>query len=227
MKRGIVAHGAPVLIDDGQRESGSLQQRAGGAQFGERRDARRRAAGYLGFGGSQRLAQFGQRVAAEKAPQKQAVGFQRAADLRQYAREVVAPVQRKRRDGEVDACRRQRQRLLIADDVGSAFGEAVDAHDAVDLPARPQPLGYEGQRAADVGGERELPLHRGQSIDQIVGDCPQPGNRRPRTPARRARRPRRQGGSVEEARGAAHGGVMGRLRYLVKIGRMALPTDSR
>ena len=59
-KRGIVAHGQPVAVDDRQGEAGTLQQRTQIAHIGEGRNARRNAAFDLAFGGGEGLAQFAQ-----------------------------------------------------------------------------------------------------------------------------------------------------------------------
>ena len=67
--RGI-AHGEPLDVRHRQREARALQQRAHLAHVRERRHARRNAALDLALGGRERLAQFGERVAAEQRGKK-------------------------------------------------------------------------------------------------------------------------------------------------------------
>ena len=59
----------------GSAKSRALQQGAEIAQIGKRRDARRDAAFDLAFGGGKGLAQFGERLAAEKRGEKQSIGL--------------------------------------------------------------------------------------------------------------------------------------------------------
>ncbi len=98
----VVAHHDAIDIRHRQRKAGALQQRADVAQVGERRDARRDAAFNLGLGGGERLTQFGQRLAADGRREQQAIRLQRAADLRQHARQIVDELQCQRGDREIE-----------------------------------------------------------------------------------------------------------------------------
>ena len=124
---GIVADRVAVLVDHRQREAGALEEGADGADVGEGRDPRRGAAGHLRFGLGEGLAQFVQRLAADERGEEEAVRPQRAANLDERARQVVRPLQGEQRDDEVEACRREGQRLRVADDVGAGLDEPVEA----------------------------------------------------------------------------------------------------
>ena len=135
-KRAVVAHHDAIDVGDRQREAGALQQRADIAQIGERRDARRHAALAFGFGGGKGLPQLGQRIAADHRRQQQPVGPQRAADLRQHARQIVDELERKRGDGEIERFRLQRQRFRsIGIDAGDRSGNDPRAAFAAIRPA--------------------------------------------------------------------------------------------
>ena len=92
-ERVVVAHHDAIDVGDRQRKARALQQRADIAQIGERRDARRNAAFAFGFRRGKGLPQFGQRIAADHRRQQQAVGLQRAADLREHAGQIVDELQ--------------------------------------------------------------------------------------------------------------------------------------
>ena len=95
----------------GSAKARALQQRADIAQIGKRRDARRHPAFAFGFRRRKGLPQLGQRIAADHRRQQQPVGFQRAADLRQHAGQIVDELKGERGDDEVERFRLQRQRL--------------------------------------------------------------------------------------------------------------------
>ncbi len=99
-----------------QRKARALQQSAELAQIGERRDPRRHAAFHFAFGGGEGLPQLGQRLAAEERREKQSVGFERAANLHENARQIVDELQRQRRDDEIERRVAKRQRLLVGGD---------------------------------------------------------------------------------------------------------------
>ena len=145
----FVADGQALDIGDGQRETGPLQQRAGIAHVGEGRDARAGAAIELDLSGKQALAQLGERAAAGKSAEEQAVGLQRAADLDQRARNVIRFMQRQQRDGEVDALRLERDVVEAADKARLAGQKRRVRLDA-DRRFRPCRLARTASRAADV-----------------------------------------------------------------------------
>ena len=68
----------PVGVDHRQREPGALQQRAQVRHIREGSDARASPSLDLLLGRQQRLAQLGQRAAAQQGGQEQAVGLQGA-----------------------------------------------------------------------------------------------------------------------------------------------------
>ena len=72
-ERRRVTHADAVDVGDRQRKAGPLQQSAELAQVGERRHPRRDAVLHLRLGLRERLAQLGQRVAAEQRGEQQAV----------------------------------------------------------------------------------------------------------------------------------------------------------
>src|SRR5579863_970628 len=90
----VIANDDAIKIDHRQPKAGALQQCAEGPDVRKGRDARRSAAERLTLGREQRLAQFGQRVAASKAAEKEAVRLERAADLYQQAGQIVDGLQR-------------------------------------------------------------------------------------------------------------------------------------
>ena len=65
----------------------------------------------FGFRRGKGLPQLGQRIAADHRRQQQPVGFQRTADLRQHAGQIVDELKCERGDGEIERFRPQRQRL--------------------------------------------------------------------------------------------------------------------
>ncbi len=75
----IVAHRVGLGVGHRQGEARPLQQCAHVADIGEGNDARAGAAGQLGLGGKQRLAQLLQRAAAGNSGQEQPVRLQRPA----------------------------------------------------------------------------------------------------------------------------------------------------
>ena len=79
---------------------------------------RRNSAFHFGFSGREGLAQFGQRVAAEHRSQKEAVRFERAADLDEGAGQIVDELQCEGRDDQIQRSVAERQRLFVRDDVG-------------------------------------------------------------------------------------------------------------
>ena len=91
-----VGHVHHVAVDDGQRETGALQQMTQVAHFDHRCHARTGAAGHLGLGCEERCAQFFQRAAANDCADEQAVRLQAPADLRQRAGQIVDALQGKR-----------------------------------------------------------------------------------------------------------------------------------
>ena len=110
-KASVIAHHDAVDVGDRQGKPDALQQRADIAQIGKRRHPRRHAAFAFGFRRRKGLPQLGQRIAADHRRQQQPVRLQRAADLRQHARQVVDELQRQRGDREVERIGRQRQRF--------------------------------------------------------------------------------------------------------------------
>ena len=111
-ERAVVAHHDAIDVGDRQRKARALQQRADVAQIGERRDAGRHAAFAFGFRRGKGLPQLGQRIAADHRRQQQPVGFQRAADLREHAGQIVDELKSQRGDDEVERFRLERQNFL-------------------------------------------------------------------------------------------------------------------
>ena len=169
----VVAHDHAIDVGDRKREAGALQQRAEIAQVRERQHARRQPALELDLRRSKGLPQFGQRVAAEQRGEKQAIRPQRAADLRQHARQIIGKVQRKRREHEVERLRRKLQRF-----VGGI--EHADARDRVE-PARLQ-AAKSIPRRPDIGDVLEVAQHRAAAAPAY----PRPRDRAGTSPARGA-----------------------------------------
>jgi hypothetical protein len=121
------------------------------------------------------LAQFGQRVAAEKAAEEQTVGLQGPADLDQRAGQVVDGVEREERDGEIEALAREGQRFLVANDreFRRVLGTRREAHNRSGAPARPQPLGHGRRGRANVEGRGKRAQHRGEPIGEVVHRVPE------------------------------------------------------
>ena len=181
----VVAHRQRLDIGDRQRKAGALQQGAGVADIGERRDARAGAAIELGLGGDQAFAQLGKRAAAGHGAEKQPVGPQRAPDLDQRARNVVGLVQRQQRHGEVEAFGLERDMVEAADAaiVAAEQGSVgLDAQHRSGLAARQHCVACGAGQAEQGCGLVETPLDGRQPFAEIVD------------------------GAIEQERRAGHGG---------------------
>ena len=106
-ERAVVAHHDAIDVGDRQRKARALQQRADIAQIGKRRDARRHPALAFGFrrgkGLPSSVSVSPPIIAASNSPS----GLQRAADLRQHARQIVDELERERGDDEIERFRLQ------------------------------------------------------------------------------------------------------------------------
>ncbi len=129
----------------------ALQQRTDIAQIGKRRDAGRDPAFAFGFRCRKGLPQFGQCLAADHRRQQQPIGFQRAADLRQHAGQIVDELKDESGNDEVERFRLAWERLRF--EVRQLDPrESIDAlvQDVADLIAR----------RSDVGRILEFSHHR-------------------------------------------------------------------
>ena len=215
-RRGI-AHGEPVDVGDRQREARALQQGAGVAQIGERRDARRDAVLDLGLGRGEGLAQLDQGVAADERGEEQPVRLERAPDLHQRARQIVDELQRERGDHEIERGVAERQRFLVGGNRqsgthGTRAGERIGGDDRADLAARGEHAAYGVGRRAEIDGEIEVPQHRRETLGDILGNAiDQKGRRRARGGAGAARA---QEPTVEHVTmcglGICHAGILSR-----------------
>jgi len=113
----VVADDQLVRVGDGQRKAGALQQGTKIPQIREGRDARRQPAFHFTFSERKRLAQFGQRFAAEERGKHQPIRPQRAADLNECTGKVVDRLQCERRDGEIERGIGERKCFFVGDDV--------------------------------------------------------------------------------------------------------------
>ena len=135
------------------------------------------------------MPQFGQRIAADHRRQQQPVGLQRAADLRQHARQIVDELKGERGNREIERFRLQRQRLGLAI-------RQIDPRQLTDAPG--QRVADLIARRADIGRVVEFPQHRLQPLRHILGDAIEQERRRP--DAQGARLPGAQQGAVEQDR---------------------------
>ena len=190
-----VAHRRAVEIDDRQRETHPLRERAQRAHVDERRDPRRRAAENLALGDGKTLAEFGQCVAADERPDEKAVGLQRAADLDERPGQIVDGLQHEERHREVETSVGRRQALDIPDRAeefsGAEAGEGrCDPDGAVDLSARRERCGGVRPGGAEIGRQSEAPLDQRQALGQLPRPCGEARNPRRRRAAPAPRRDR-------------------------------------
>ena len=163
-----------VQIDDRQRQARALGQAAERPHVDEGGDAGRRAAENLALGDGQALAQFGQGLAPDQRRDQKAVALQRAPHLHQRAGQIVHRLQRKQRNGEIEAAIRGGQTLEVANRGQKiAISEARlgrgDPDDAIDLSAgRKRGRAVRAGRA-EVGGKGEASLDERQPIAKVLG----------------------------------------------------------
>ncbi len=132
------------------------------------------------------MPQLGQRVAADKRRDQQAIALERPAHLDQRSRQIVDGLQREQRHGEVEAAVRDRQALEIADRAEEGAGAEArqgrgEPDDAIGLAARGQRCRGVGAGRAEIRGEGEAPLDQRQALAELLG---RPGKQKVRVAVR-------------------------------------------
>ena len=224
----VVAHRAPVLVDDREGKAGALEEGAGGPQLGEGSDARRGAAGDLGFGRGQRLG--GARSA-----------YRRRGATPGTGRRVSGPggSGRARRAGRCAtasaSAETTRSRLLgregqqpPASPTMSAIGCRRDRSRRTTRSTCPPASGRrEGGGLPISAAIAKLPVDRREPLDDVVGGEAEEEISAGGAGAKRAPAAPVEQRSVEDAGGPVIAAVMGlRRRPASKAARMARPAPA-
>ena len=134
------------------------------------------AAGLLEIGFSQGQAQFVQGGAAQERSQKQAIGFEGAANLDEGPDQIIDPMQRQCRDDEVGGRVQERLGFLVEHDSRAAAPrQHLPGQVRFDqiphlarTPAPPQSLGKQASSRAQLNRRRKVPVDACETFDNVV-----------------------------------------------------------
>jgi hypothetical protein len=167
-----VTHCHGLAIRHRQGEPGSLQKAAHVAHIRERRDARADPAVNLRLGHGERDTQLVQALATKEATEKEPIGFQNAAKLNERSGKIVEILQGKRRYGQIEAFRRQRQAFLIAHKaqeraIAGRFRQRRHADQKTRTKPVREPSGKPRRRRAGIEDGGKFPLDRGKPLAEL------------------------------------------------------------
>ncbi len=137
------------------------------------------AAADLGLGFRQAGTQLVQALAAEQGGEKQTVRLQALANLNQSSRKVVYPMEIQAREDEIEALRREGQKVCTCDR-GGAFFSCLPGHALRQVALRQpigarltaQGLGHLTRSAGEIEHSGKLPPDVAQAIVEARGDFP-------------------------------------------------------